>query len=223
MLLLPFNAIAEHSNFNDAFGMQIDKKANPRLEPFEKLNIYSHKHVLKFSIAYSSTICKTTNTISRFEGYSINFNYHTYDPVYSFSHEFYLDNIFSMSYSLGFVSSKMNLNNVKIQSKQAFLFVHPKLNILRRPNFEIYSQLNVGVVYNDMDRGKIKSETLRHFLPPTFKLYTGFTPIGINLRITDQIWLSSEASIWSYERFNVGIKFKLKENLSHPNSWVGIN
>jgi hypothetical protein len=198
------------------------RKSNHRLEPHQKLNIYSHRHVIKVSIGYSRALRNSLTLIDQFTDYSDKFTHPSFSPVYSFSHEYYLDNVFSLSYCLGYVNSNVSLNNEKIQSSQVSLFVKPKLNIISRPKFEAYAQLNIGVVYHDMKMSRIESEGLVNQLPPNFKMYTGFTPIGFNFIISEQIWFNAEISLWSYEFANVGFKFKIKENLSHPNNWVAM-
>lgn len=190
-------------------------------QPVERANIFTHRHVLKFGVGYSREQQYVNGLFKKFDTEQI-FEYQAFSPVYSLTHEIYMDEIFSMSYSLGFMNSEIKMADRPIQTYQANLFVHPKLNYFRSKRFEAYFQLNIGVVYNDLNKENIEHEALRKNLTPTFKLFTGFSPLGVNIRLTDRLWFNVEGSLWSYEAVSCGLKLKLGENQDHPRLWVGI-
>lgn len=192
------------------------------LKPVDHANIYTYKHVLKFSVGMSRELNQMNRFLLLFDQERV-YSLEQFSPVFSFAHEFYLDEIFSLKYSLGYSHSELKRNSDPIQNHQANLFIHPKLNYFRRSRFEAYTQLNIGVMYNDLNKEKIENEALRRNLPSNWKMFTGFTPVGFNFRITDQLWFNTEVSLWSYESISCGLKLKLGENLNHPKNWVGMD
>ena len=62
-------------------------------------------------------------------------------------------------------------------------------------------------MYDDKDYSKIKSNTIRFLLPSNFQVYTGFTPLGLSVKVSKHIDINAEWSVWSYEAFNFGVKY----------------
>ena len=133
-------------------------------------------------------------------------------PVLTFTHNIALSNVFSISYSLGFQKSKLDLNRNEFSNLKVFAFINPRLITLTRKRFSFYSQLKIGVVYEDLKVDLLKSNAMTYFLPPHFKVYTGFTPIGLLFKLTDRLNLNSELSIWSFESINIGLNYSFNKN-----------
>jgi hypothetical protein len=171
-------------------------------------------HAFGFSTSYSMMTHRTNLILAdyaatshaRVEGLNVT-------PSFSFSQEFYFDRTFSLGYSLGYMKNNLTMSGEVLNSKHAYLFVRPKLNVYKCDWFEGYVQFNLGLVYNDFDMKKIQLESVTRQLPPNVKFYTGFTPVGLNFRLTERIWTSFEYSLWSFETLNVGVKFKLGKNV----------
>ncbi len=174
-------------------------------------------HALDVSTSYSLVTYRTNKLLSAYsDTNALRFNSDASIPALSIGQEFYFDRTFSIGYSAGYMTNSIYAGDELINSKHAFLFVRPKLNVYKCKWFEGYVQWNLGLVYNDLDLDHIPSEVIRRQLPANFKFYTGFTPLGINLRINDRIWSHFEYSLWSFETFKVGLKFKLNKNWEHP-------
>ena len=94
-------------------------------------------------------------------------------------------------------------------------FLNPRLTTFRNQKFETYFQLKVGVVYDDKKMDNIKSNTIYYLLPPNIKIYTGFTPFGLSYNVSNNIDVNFEWSLWSYETFNLGLKYNFKKNKNY--------
>jgi len=218
-LLIMLNSTAALANQADSLDeFYINKRG--QYQSIERANIFTHKHVLKFSVRYSREQGCVNRMFKWFDTENT-FDYQDFSPIFSFAHEIYLENIFSLAYSIGYSKNEIRMNSELIQTFQGNLFVHPKLNYYRSKFVEAYFQLNIGLEYNNMDKTNIKNEGLKRNLTPTFKLFTGVTPIGLNFKLSKQVWFNVDVSILSYERISCGLKIKLKDNTWHPQNWVG--
>lgn len=180
----------------------------------DRMNVFPFRQTLTLSVGYSS-IQQTTNKFIAYrqgeDEFSFGANYQ--QPLFKFKHEIYWGPIFSTAYSVGYGSNKVYMNDQQIASKNIMAFVHPKLNYFRSTKVEAYFQLNVGLVYNDMDISSITNETIARNVPSNFKMYTGFTPLGLNFLINERIALNTEFSLWSFETVSVGLKYKFNRNV----------
>ncbi|MBD3638233.1 MAG: hypothetical protein HUJ25_12845 [Crocinitomicaceae bacterium] len=205
---------SEYINVDSAYAAE-------QVEIAHRANVYNYKHVIKFSSGISTENFYVEQVLRDHRNPETeSFIFPRVRPSLSFSHEIYLDEIMSLAYTIGYTRNNIKLNGANLQNQQAFVFIKPKLNFFRRKNIEGYMQLNVGLVYNDMNFDMIQNDQMRRLLPGNFKMYTGFTPIGLNFRLTDQLWANFEGSLWSFEALSVGLKYKLKKNWEHPKYWA---
>ena len=133
-------------------------------------------------------------------------------PVLTFSHDIALGNIFSLSYSLGYQQMDIDFNRSKYSSFKVFFFINPRLVLFNKKRLSGYSKLNIGVVYEDAKVEMLSSSAMTYFMPPHYKIYTGFTPIGLSLKLSNQLSLNSELSLWSFESINIGLKYSFRKN-----------
>lgn len=185
---------------------------------FHKMNVFPFHQTAKVSFGYSSQMIRQNNALLHpyQEGkYSTTSTW--LQPQFRLTHELYLGRLFSLAYSVGGGSNQTFVGEEQLSRFNLMAFAHPKLNYFRTKHVEGYIKLNVGMVYNDMNKELIDSESLRSQLSPNLKLYTGFTPIGLNVRLTEQLWMNSELSLWSFETFSVGLKYKFKKNIYRLN------
>lgn len=214
-------ALANENSLTDDHKPRLKKRKY--YKDINRANVYSYKHIMKFSVSFSNTNRFTKNL---FEEYKTSLNEDVtlprITPIYSLGHEFFVEDIFSLSYNFTYASNNIKIRDEDLQTYQVGFFVKPKLSLFRTSWFEAYSQLNIGVVYNDMNFDLIEDEILERRLPGNFKMYTGFTPFGMNFKLADNLWFNTEASLWSFESISCGLKLKMGKNMEHPKYWVGI-
>lgn len=191
---------------------------------YHKMNVYPFRHTLKLSAGWSLQQLYAHQALTHpyHEDLYTTSNYWEQLHI-SASHEIYLSQIFSFCYTAGIGQNNTWVNANRLSSFNASFFINPKLSYFRSRNVEGYVKLNIGGVYNNTDFGLIESEFLHRQLPPNFKLYTGFTPIGLNFRLTDNWWLNSELSLWSFETLSIGIKYKFGKNIYRENMYFESN
>jgi len=211
---LTFNDTRDFKETNNSLNVQrVEFYAPDTVEIYRPKEPKAFNHAFGFSTSYSMMTHRTNLLLANYDDTSsLRFEGLNVTPSFSFSQEFYFDKTFSLSYSLGYMKNNLAIGGKVLNSKHAYLFVRPRLNVYKCQWLQAYVQINLGLVYNDFDMTKIESEIVARQLPPNLKFYTGFTPIGLNFRLSDRIWTSLECSLWSFETVNVGIKFKLGKN-----------
>lgn len=167
----------------------------------------------KISSGYSLYNTRSNIILKSYQDTSSNvFTFKQSSPIVSFTHNISKSNIFSFSYTLGYQRSVIEMNRKKFSSNKFLAFVNPRLTTMRKKRFETYFQLKIGVIYDDKKINDIKSSAIRYYLPPNFKLYTGFTPLGVTYNLSSNANLNFEWSVWSFETFSFGIKYNFKKN-----------
>lgn len=177
--------------------------------------ITTRKYLQSISITngYSASTNRSINYLTVYSDTSNNvITMYQPSPVISFTHNIALSNIFSLSYSLGYQKSKLDFNRKEFSNFKFFAFINPRLITLTRKRISFYSQLKIGIVYEDLQVELLKSRAMTYFLPPHFKVYTGFTPFGLMIKLTDRLNLNSELSIWSFESINIGLNYSFSKN-----------
>ena len=137
-------------------------------------------------------------------------------PLLNISHSLQVGNRLLFEYQFSYGQNKIELNRNSLSTHVMSLFLKPTLDLVRKPKFSCFIALNFGVVYNDIKVHKIIDECLSRLMSPTYKLYTGFSPIGLRFNISSQMQISSNISFWSYETFSIGLQYKFCKNYFHP-------
>ena len=136
-------------------------------------------------------------------------------PFLSFDHSIYLGNRLSFDYSLGFSQNKTFLDENEILSKTMSIFLKPQIDVFKSKKLDFFASMNIGLVYYDINLDDVPDARVKRQLPQNFKCYTGFSPLGMRIKVSDKISIESIISMWSYESFSIGLKYHFKDNLFH--------
>ena len=170
----------------------------------------------KISTGYSLGNTRSNYILKSYQDTTSNvFTFNQSLPVISFTYEIAASSRFSMSYSFSYHKSDIEMNRESFGSNKFILFVKPCLTTFRKNRFEGYFQLKIGAIYDDKKLINIESNTIRYLIPANFKIYTGFTPLGINFNASKTIDVNFEWSLWSYETFSFGLKYNFCKNKNY--------
>lgn len=103
------------------------------------------------------------------------------------------------------------MNRTKFGANKFLTFINPRLITSRNKWLETYFKLKVGIIYDDKNLKSIKSNTICYLIPTNLKVYTGFTPLGVSMKLSQHVKINFEWSLWSYETINFGIKYNFKK------------
>lgn len=168
-----------------------------------------HNRVLKFNIGVSGEQFSLADDIEKFNDTS-SFNQFTHNltlPSFSFSEEFTLNELFSLTGTIGYQYYDIDFNNQKYGTNLFFASVNPQLSVFYRAGFEYYIKLKVGLIYRQGDFNSVPVYTQR-FFPTKFDMFTGVTFAGINVFFHDNWGANMELSLWSPELVNVGLTYR---------------
>lgn len=167
-----------------------------------------HNRVIKLNtgisteqLDYSSTI-KRINDTSKFD-----YDFISWSPVISYTHEFVVNPVLSVSGNLGYQYLNINYNYQHFGSPFLFFGISPQISIFYRNGFEYYVRLRAGGSVFFQDKSIIDNQHDRYF-PETFNFYTGFTFGGFNYFLNDNWGLNLELSIWSPELATFGVSYR---------------
>lgn len=167
---------------------------------------------LSFNNGYSCLNTRSNSVLKAYQDTSSNvFSINQSSPIISITHNISFSDIFSISYTLGYQRSLIRMNRTKFGANKFLAFINPRLTTSRNRRIETYFQLKVGLIYDDKNLKSIKSNTICYLIPTNFKIYTGFTPLGVSMKLNQQINLNLEWSLWSYETINIGLKYNFKK------------
>lgn len=168
-----------------------------------------HNRMLKFNVGYSNEQLRLKRGINNFNDTSTfdKFNYKIALPAFSFSEEFTLNELFSITGTIGYQYFDIDFNNQKYGTNLFFASVNPQLSVFYRAGFEYYLKLKIGVAYR---QGKIESipEYTQRFFPSKINVFTGVTIAGINVFFHDNWGANMELSLWSPELINIGLTYR---------------
>ena len=201
-----YNNLQSKQLLNDyyTFGYVKTKQDKPNRE---------YPQSLKLSNGYSLVNTRSNIILKSYQDTSSNvFTFNQSTPIISFTHGLTTNSIFSLSYTIGYQKSEISMNKTKFASNKFVAFINPSLTIFRNSKIETYFQLKVGAVYDDKKMDRIESITIAYLLPGNLKFYTGFTPLGISVSLSNKIDFNFEWSLWSYETFGLGLKYNFKNN-----------
>lgn len=168
-----------------------------------------HNRLLKINFGISAEQFRISDNIKSFNDTSAmnSFNHKLTLPMVSISEEFTLNELFSLSGTLGYQYFDIDYNNQKYGTNLFFASVNPQLSVFYRAGFEYYLKLKVGVVYRQGNLESIPIYTQR-FFPNKINVFTGVTIAGINVFFHDNWGANMELSLWSPELINVGLTYR---------------
>lgn len=167
-----------------------------------------HNRLIKFNIGYSSEQIEHKNQIEIHNDTSSNkFEFVSSSPIVSYTHEFVLSNVISVSGKAGFQYLNIFYNNQHYGSPYTFVSLNPQLSVFYNKKFEYYIKLQVGVNYwfNQPD---LLPGVTRRFFPEKLNVFTGVTLGGFNYYLTDKVGLNLELSFWSPELLTFGVSYR---------------
>jgi hypothetical protein len=173
------------------------------------VNAQIHNRLLKFNIGVSLEQFSIANTIKVYNDTSgfDNFNRNYTLPMVSISEEFTLNQLFSITGTIGFQNFNIKYNNQKYYSNLFFASVNPQLTVFYKAGFEYYVKLKVGVAYRQGDLTSIPQYS-QAFFPEKANFFTGLTFAGLNFFFHDNWGANMELSLWSPQLVNVGLTYR---------------
>jgi len=167
-----------------------------------------HNRLIKMNVGFSSEAIVHQSDIRAYTDTSvIPFEFVSSSPTVSYSHEWILGNVLSISGKAGFQYMNMYYNHEHYGSPYVNLSINPALSIFYRNRFEYYIKLQVGVNYW-MNQPELLPATLRRLFPEKFNVFTGFTLGGFNYYFSDKWGANLELSLWSPELCTFGISYR---------------
>ena len=168
-----------------------------------------HNRLVKFNIGISNEQLRLKKGITNFNDTSLvnSFDYNLALPAISVSEEFTLNELFSLTGTLGYQYFDIDYNGEKYGTNLFFGSVNPQLSVFYRAGFEYYLKLKVGVAYR---QGKIESipEYTQRFFPSKVNVFTGVTIAGINVFFHDNWGANFELALWSPELISAGLTYR---------------
>ena len=167
-----------------------------------------HNRMFKFNIGLSHEQFDFKNTVKVFNDTSLvnHFDHKYAAPVFSISEDFTLNQLFSISGTIGYQMFSTKYNNSNYGTHLFFGSINPQLSIFYRTGYEIYIKLKLGMIYRASKYSDLSDQTQR-FFPEKFNLFTGVSG-GVNLFVNDNWGINVELSIWSPEFVNFGLTYR---------------
>ena len=168
-----------------------------------------HNRVLKFNVGVNGEQFSLAKDINTFNDTSSldQFNHKYTLPTLSISEEFTLNELFSLTGTIGYQYYNIDFNNQKYGTNLFFASVNPQLSVFYRAGFEYYVKLKVGVIYRQGNLESIPAYTQR-FFPTKLNMFTGVTFAGVNVFFHDNWGANMELALWSPELVSVGLTYR---------------
>lgn len=164
--------------------------------------------MLKFNIGLSHEQFDVEKSIKNFNDTSLvnKFDHAFTLPVFSLSEDFTLNQLLSVSATVGYQMFNTKYNDSFYGTHLLFGSINPQLSVFYGSGYDIYAKLKLGVIYR-VSNYKDLSEQTQRFFPENFNLVTGLTA-GFNLFFNDNWGANLELSLWSPEVVNVGLTYR---------------
>jgi hypothetical protein len=162
----------------------------------------------KFSIGYSSEqldhyvlkqgINDTGSVQMSFDGWS---------PTASYTHDFVLGDVITISANVGFQYMNMTYGGQKYGGTFIYTSIAPSATIYHRQFFEYYIKLKMGASFYFHEPDLIPDPARRLF-PEKANFFTGVTLAGFNFFPYEKLGFNIELSAWSPEMISAGITYR---------------
>lgn len=167
-----------------------------------------HNRLIKINIGYSSAQLGYQQDINGFNDTSLHhFELVTQLPSISYTHEFILSDILSVSGKGGFQYMNIFYDNHYYGGPIFYLSLNPALSIVYRNKFEYYIKLQVGVNYW-MSKPELLGDIAKRVFPEKFNIFTGVTIGGFNYYFSPTLGANLELSIWTPELISIGLSYR---------------
>ncbi|MGB1103713.1 MAG: hypothetical protein ACPG21_08795 [Crocinitomicaceae bacterium] len=167
-----------------------------------------HNRLIKMNVGFSSEAIVHKSDVEAYaDTSSIPFEFVSSSPAISFTHEWILGNVLSISGRAGFQYMNMYYNHQHYGSPYVNLSVNPALSLFYRKRFEYYVKLQIGVNYW-MNNPELLSPALHRVFPEKLNIFTGVTLGGFNYYFSDKWGANLELSLWSPELCTFGISYR---------------
>ncbi|MCB9222871.1 MAG: hypothetical protein R2780_13595 [Crocinitomicaceae bacterium] len=135
------------------------------------------------------------------------FEFLSWSPTLSYTHEIALGQILSVSGNVGFQYMNIYYGSEHYGAPYFYTSLNPQVSVFYRKKFEYYVKLRVGVsVY--LHHPDIIPDPARRLLPERVNLFTGVTLGGFNYFFNDRFGLNLEISVWSPELATFGFSYR---------------
>lgn len=171
-------------------------------------NSQIHNRLIKLNIGYTSEQINFKNDILNYNDTSATqFEFVSKAPAISYTHEFLIGNVFSVSGKLGFQYLNIYYDNQYYGSPIVYGSVNPAVSIFYNGKFEYYIKLQFGFMYR-FNNPELLSGVSRRIFPESQNVIVGVTLGGFNYYISDKLGLNLELSIWSPELLTFGLSYR---------------
>ncbi len=175
---------------------------------FSVVNGQIHNRLIKVNLGISSEQIDLKNDIAAFNDTSSHkFEFVSKSPTISYTHEFILGNILSISGKAGFQYMNIYYDHQYYGSPLVFLSVNPALSLFYRNKFEYYIKLQVGATYW-LNKPELLTDLTRRIFPEDFRVFTGVTIGGFNYYFSEKMGANLELSLWSPELVTFGLSYR---------------
>jgi len=127
-------------------------------------------------------------------------------PTFSYTHEFVINDILSMSGKAGFQYMNAYYDNQYYGTPYLFISANPQVSVFYRRGFEMYVRLQAGLSFW-FNKPELITDQMRRLFPDHVNFFTGVTG-GFNYFLTDHLGLNLEVSIWAPEMISFGISYR---------------
>jgi hypothetical protein len=172
-------------------------------------NAQVHNRMFKFNVGLSQEQFDFKRSALEFNDTSMinKFDHQFALPVFSITEDFALNQLFSVSGTLGYQMFKTKYNDSNYGTHLLFGSINPQLSFFYRRGFELYIKLKLGMIYRANKQDELADQTQRHF-PGSFNIFTGVSG-GFNFFFDDNWGLNVELSLWSPEFVNFGLTYRI--------------
>lgn len=167
-----------------------------------------HNRLVKFNIGYTSAQISYQQDIKTFNDTSTHqFEMVTQLPSISYTHEFIISDILSISGKGGFQYMNLFYDHSHYGGSIIYFSINPALSIIYRNKFEYYIKLQAGVNYW-MSKSDLLGDVSKRIFPEKINVFTGVTIGGFNYYFSPKFGANLELSIWSPELISVGLSYR---------------
>lgn len=167
-----------------------------------------HNRVMKVNTGISTEQFDHKNVFEAINDTSSHhFDFVSWSPTISYSHEFVVTNVLSFSGKLGFQYMNIYYDNQYYGAPYIYASINPQVSIFYRRGFEYYIKLQAGLTvwFHHPD---ILTDQMRRLFPDRVNMFTGVTLGGFNYYLTDHLGLNLELSIWAPEMATFGVSYR---------------
>lgn len=167
-----------------------------------------HNRLVKLNLGYTTAQLGYQDDIKNYNDTSKHhFELVTQLPSLSYTHEFIISDILSISGKGGFQYMNIFFDNTYYGGPLFYVSVNPALSIFYRNKFEYYIKLQACVNYW-LTKSEVLDDVSQRIFPEKFTIFTGVTIAGFNYYFSPKFRANLELSIWTPELISVGLSYR---------------